>query len=245
VAGSRPGGTGAEEPSADDLDTREGDVALDPVLEVVDANRHHIAGLIHDDLSQILTGVTLLADGLAYQLAEADRALAEEAGRVSELGRQAVVHTRRLIQALAPSPLGHRGLKHALEQLAADTERQYDDVRCRADLDDRAEPAHRGVAGVLYRVAQEAVLAAVRHRRATRIEIALKHTADTVRLDVADDGSPWSSDPTSPSGLTARLIAARAGAIGARIELAEGEDGRVVLSCILAAEGTAEGAEAD
>lgn len=233
MAGSRPGGTGAEKPPAGDLDVGKGAVASDPVLDVVDADRHHIAGLIHDDLSQILTGVTLLADGLAYQLAEADRALAEEAGRVSELGRQAVVHTRRLIQALAPSPLGHRGLRHALEQLAADTEGQNDDVRCRADLDDGAEPADRGVAGVLYRVAQEATMAAVRHRHATRIELALKRTADTVRLDVADDGSPWSSDPSSPSGLTARLIAARAGTIGAGLEVAERGDGRVVLSCIV------------
>jgi len=82
---------------------------------------------------------------------------------------------------------------------------------------DPIEQLPQSIEEELLRIGQEAITNAARHARATRIQVDLRQHADSVRLDVRDDGcgfdvdAMWSST-TGHYGLTGmRERAARAG----------------------------------
>jgi signal transduction histidine kinase len=172
--------------------------------------RARIARELHDNVSQELFSVRLLASGLQRALppgSELHPQLESMAASADEASRQ----MRALLLHLRPPEHPDASLPAALRQLAqAYASRLSIDVQTTVDEETLAPPQEEA----LIRIAQEAVANATRHARARTISIELR--AGT--LTVTDDGAGFdTAAPTAGLGLT--LMRERAAEIGATLDI--------------------------
>ncbi|MCB9759829.1 MAG: sensor histidine kinase [Alphaproteobacteria bacterium] len=148
--------------------------------------RHDIARDLHDDLGQELTSLRLLV-GLGRQLQERGQGdevlneLDEQIGRVQQ-------SLRRVLVALKPRLLDEQGLVEALRVLVRELESRSG-LAIPFEARDVPEPLPAPVSTALFRIAQEALNNALRHARASRVDVRLIGTSAGVRLEIEDDGA--------------------------------------------------------
>ena len=153
-------------------------------LSAQEAERRRIAGGLHDEVGQLLTGVLLQLEAMTSGDAAERRRRMEE---TREAVRRAAEEVRRIAQELRPDLLEHLGLTSALTELS----RQFTQAsgvaverRFAADvppLSDEAELA-------IYRVTQESLTNIARHAEASRVELSLEPGSGSAILRIADDG---------------------------------------------------------
>jgi len=123
--------------------------------------------------------------------ARAAKALVAEARETSV---RALNELRDLIRGICPPVLADRGLGHAVRALALDTPLPTElDI----DLPGRLSAP---VESACYFAIAEALANAVKHSGARRVQIRVKHAANTLRIEVADDGV-GGADPARGTGL--------------------------------------------
>ena len=164
---------------------------------VVD-ERQRMAGEIHDTLAQGLTGIISqleAADHTRDDPGEWSRHLAQ----ARSLARSSLTEARRSVRALRPEQLEDASLPAALGELAR-TWSERSGVT--AHLDTTGTPVRAGpdVEAALFRTAQEALSNVAKHAQASRVQLTLSYTGDTLLLDVADDGSGFDPAQIRPAG---------------------------------------------
>jgi signal transduction histidine kinase len=192
--------------------------AAQALADAAEHERKQIAQDLHDGLGAHLVGVALVAHSLPPSTARDD---------LDRLLREAIDHAREIARGLHSPTLELEGLGSALRELARRTE-QVAKLTCRVELTGVVEPP-RAVAVHLHRIAGEAVLNAVKHARATSIDISLRGTSH-IELEIRDDGIGIAE--RGASGLGLELMANRAEALGATFAIEPGNPGTVVR-CVL------------
>jgi signal transduction histidine kinase len=149
------------------------------------AERNRIGREIHDGLAQAFTGI-LMQLGAAEEEAEGS-SLATVHRRIRDIAREGLTEARRSVLALRPDEQPRPGgLEVALRQLA---ERSTAPGRIASTFHGGGAtglpPEHEHA---LLRIAQEAVINAVRHAQPRNIEIHLTSEEGAVLLCVRDDG---------------------------------------------------------
>jgi two-component system, NarL family, sensor histidine kinase UhpB len=192
-------------------------------LRAQEAERARIAGGLHDEVGQVLTGVLLQLDALAATRDGERRGAVEE---TKQAVRRALEEVRRIGRELRPEMLEQLGLVSALTELSRTFAAQSGLVieRSFADglppLSDEAELA-------VYRVAQESLTNVARHADASRVELALEPGPRSVVLRVVDDGHglPEGGPPNGHGGL--RGMRERALLVGGALAVKLGRGGGV------------------
>jgi two-component system NarL family sensor kinase len=167
--------------------------------------RYRLAREIHDTLGQGLAAILLRlesVDALLESGAGPER-VRQAVGQTLQMARTSLEEARRSVLDLRAAPLEGRSLAEALAALAEGaSERGGPRVSFEATGGGRPLPVR--VEASLYRIAQEAVINAVRHADAGRVEVRLVATPDRVRLTVEDDGRGFdpSQVPKGHYGLT-------------------------------------------
>ncbi len=186
------------------------------------AERERLARDIHDTLAQGFASVLLLLEAAQAALPGAPSAAEQHLGRARDTARENLAEARSLVAALGPPDLAGTSLPGALRRMV---ERVGSDAGPRTELlitgSPRRLPTEHEVA--LLRMAQESLTNVRRHAGATRVEVALVYTVDSVSLRISDDGKGF--DPTQPlQGYGLAGIRARAQGIGgaATVEAAPG-----------------------
>jgi two-component system, NarL family, sensor histidine kinase UhpB len=144
-------------------------------LRAQEAERARIAGGLHDEVGQVLTGVLLQLEGEGRN---------EE---TSAAVRQALEEVRRIGRELRPELLDQLGLVSALTELSRKFANQSG-LRIERRFADDLPPLSEEAELAVYRVAQESLTNVARHAAATRVELALESGAGSVVLRVVDDG---------------------------------------------------------
>ena len=132
--------------------------------------------------------------------------------------RKFTERTAQLSYSLAPVLMGHRGLKQALRRLADDTDR-IDGVTCRffdkcnASIEDGDTATH------LFRIAQEAVNNALRHSKASVIDIICSDHEGNLYLTIEDNGDGLPDDYKRGYGI--KIMQYRSRILGASLEVGE------------------------
>ncbi|HMB95191.1 MAG TPA: sensor histidine kinase [Tepidisphaeraceae bacterium] len=158
------------------------------ILDISDAERRRIGQDLHDGLGQHLTGVAFLSKALQQRLASRALPEAADANKIVMLVSESIGQTRALAKGLSPIGLEEGGLSVALSQLAASTSSVFG-IECSCQFNDGIEVMDFASGTHLYRIAQEAINNAIRHGKATQIEIALESYDHQLRLTVQDNGS--------------------------------------------------------
>jgi signal transduction histidine kinase len=162
--------------------------ALAARLETIrEEERTRIARELHDELGQTLTALKLDLAWLQHRLSRSNGELVDRCdgllGRLDEV----MVSVRRIVTELRPSVLDQLGLADAIEWQAQDFAQR---TGLALDLDiktGRAAPPD-AMASAVFRMLQEALTNVAKHANATRVRVALRIGADSLRLEVRDDG---------------------------------------------------------
>ncbi len=185
--------------------------------------RMQIAAFLHDDLAQHLFRLSIQLDVAQRHLAagrleEADRTLNE----LKETKNRTSDRIRALIRDLHRSPLGPAGLGDAIRSFVAETARDAD-VLIETDIEEIDLPAP--IALLLYHIAREGVMNALKHAKARSIRIAVKPVDGEVELVLSDDGvgfDPEAPPPEGHYGLTMMRERARVAGGSIRVDSAPG-----------------------
>jgi signal transduction histidine kinase len=199
-------------------------------LTVVE-ERNRVARELHDSVTQNLFGVVLAAEAAATLMDRDSAAARVQLDRVRELARAGMEELRSLIYELRPAALADEGLAATLRKHVGVLRRVYpQEIALKVAGGSRpGSPAD----GDVFRIAQEALHNALRHARATRIDVALDARDGRVALTVADDGIGF--DPAAAEvrgrrlGLTSMEERARALGGTLRVESTPGAGTRVRL----------------
>jgi PAS domain S-box-containing protein len=206
------------------------------LVTVREEERQRLSFRIHDEICQELTGIT-------FMLAAASRRLAADGGSsVLELDRantqlaHVIDHLRSVARGLHPVVLRDLGLAESLRMLA----QTLSSPRLTVDVDvpDDLPVLSPDVALGIYRIAQEAVLNAVRHADTHAVRVGIRDEPTGIRLLVADDGRGFDTRATASRSLGLLGMEQRALAVGGTLEIdsAPGRGTRVVFTCPLGAE---------
>lgn len=161
-------------------------------LSVVE-ERHRLARDLHDAVSQKLFSLRLTASAAAALLdKDPDRARAELL-RVQDLASEALGELRSVIWELRPADLGEDGLVAVLKQHVKVLDRIHEpEVEWRTTCVPHLEGER---AGVVVRVAQEALHNALRHADPKHVTVTLScRDGGGALLDVTDDGRGFHVD---------------------------------------------------
>lgn len=136
---------------------------------------------LHDGLAPSLASVRLQLKALQRSLPDAD-VRRETVTELIDGLQQASADLRRLVYGLRPPLLDEAGLSGALEQQFAG----ITEPRVRVHVSDGELPAAVEVA--VLRIAAEAVMNAVKHARASTIEVTVEPSQREVHVSIVDDG---------------------------------------------------------
>jgi signal transduction histidine kinase len=162
----------------------------------VQAERHRLAGEIHDTLAQGFTSIVTL-----LQAGQASLDAASPARRHLDLAlltaRENLAEARTLVTALTPATLEAGTLGDTVRRVTSATGAQAG-IEADAEVTGTARRLPTGTEVVLLRVCQEALANVRKHADARQVRVRLCYAGATVRLTVTDDGKGF--DPGGATG---------------------------------------------
>ncbi len=195
-------------------------------LRVSEREQNRIGQDLHDDLCQVLAGVSCL-----MRVAES-RIIAkapEEAANFKELNQQiidAMHRTRALTHGLFPGKIQIADIRGALLDLTTQLKTRFP-VEVVNQFSGRF-PKHSSAQIIqIYRIAQESITNAIKHGSATRVIVKLEALADQMELTVTDNGTGLGKTDTSTGGIGLHIMHYRAGILGGEISIANNRTGGV------------------
>ena len=179
--------------------------------------RQHLARELHDTLSQNLYGVALGAH-TALTLLDTDKTKVVEAVEyILALADSGLTELRALIFDLRPESLAMEGLVTALAKQSAAMQTRYG-IEMRADL--CAEPdVPLEIKEAIYRIAQEALHNAVKHAQASRLDLRLYRSSQSIVLEISDNGMGFDPSIAFPGHLGLRSMHERATRLGGTLAI--------------------------
>ena len=194
--------------------------------------RNRIGREIHDGLAQMLTGVKLLMEHLEKRLQDEGSQYVREAAQATELIKHTIGQARELVRGLSPIPEGAT-LFQGLDLLATHSAK-YLGVRCQTSFSGVSRRLGEAALAHLYRIAQEAITNAVRHGKATSIDLSCRLDDSELVLRVADNGSGFVDPEAHGEGLGLKIMRYRARAIGGDIAITRRAAGGTLVTCTCA-----------
>ena len=161
------------------------------IVEASTNEQRRIAQDLHDGLCQELVGIALGADTIARRIAGTSRSQADAVDRLAASVREVTMQARQLSHGLNPVNLSAGGLVNALQSLAERISHSLK-LDCKLIWDGVAEVHDDSSATQLYRIAQESINNAIRHGKASRIDIRLSVEGNTLKLSILDNGIGFS-----------------------------------------------------
>jgi signal transduction histidine kinase/ligand-binding sensor domain-containing protein len=161
--------------------------ALKAEYEATLAERARIAQDLHDTLLQGFAGVTLQLKTAELALPEEPDVAAETILRVQRLARESLREARERVWDLRDADIQVDDLPAALERVARE---RAAGTRIEVSMETAGARRRltRAVEDAAFRIGREALVNAVRHADAHRIDIRVEFGPDRLRLEVRDDG---------------------------------------------------------
>ena len=164
------------------------------------AERDRLRRDLHDGLGPSLTGMSLGLEAV-HDLLPPDNPSAEDVVvRLREEMRSTIGELRPILAGLQPGVLEERGLAEALRHRAR-TAAHAGGLAVAVTMPESLPPLAGELEVAAYRIADEALTNIVRHAQAQHATLTVT-IADSVRLEICDDGRGPPSMPTNGVGLS-------------------------------------------
>jgi two-component system, NarL family, sensor kinase len=190
--------------------------------------RRRIRRDLHDELGPTLAAVAIEIERAALEL-ETDPQVASArldalAGRV----RGTVQSVRALVEGLRPPALDDLGLGGAVRELVRSLGRGP--VEFAVTIDNDLGSLSAAVELAAYRIAGEALTNVLRHAGASRCQVSLRRTSDSLVVLVEDDGRGLGG---RRAGMGRRSMVERAAELGGTLEVVDRERGGTRVTAVL------------
>jgi signal transduction histidine kinase len=160
--------------------------------------RAQIAAYLHDDLAQTLFQLTLRLEMAKKRLGNQDfEAVSKDLDDISAIKEKTSNMVRSLVRDLHRSPIGRTGLADAIQSFADESSRDSP-VQVAVDVVEVTLPP--AIQLLIYQIAREAMMNAMKHAEPQNIMISLRETAGGVELQVRDDGKGFDTTQPAPEG---------------------------------------------
>lgn len=185
-----------------------------------------LAQMLHDQLGQTLAAIRMAHETIvALQKEKASSPVARLQTQMGTLIGQAVRQVRQVLTDLHPPLLEEQGLSAALDNELRNRSQIYPKIDISIHVEPQAAqtrwPAEVEYAG--FMVAREAVENALRHSGASSVSVRLTGSAQSLLLEIADNGSGLVTDASHPAGhLGMRDMRERAHGVGAMVTVDSG-----------------------
>ena len=171
-------------------------------FDAVAAERNRLAREIHDTLAQSFVAVSVRLEVMSQMLRVPDgiEPCREQLNQTRTLVREGLEEARRSIWDLRSEGPEAQALPARLARLVRETTSQGTDTRLENTGVYRV--LRKSTEDELYRIAQEALMNAIRHAEASTIWLRLSYALDRVSLEVADKGVGFdiAAAPATESG---------------------------------------------
>ena len=196
--------------------------------------RRRLAGVLHDDLQQLLVGAKIHLD-LATGRLGSDERVDGLLQQVASLLDESVTKSRNLSHELSPPTLGQGGLVSALNWLKRQMRSQQAlEVELEAEPD--CEPSSEAIRIFLYNAAREMLLNVAKHAQVREASVRLRRVGAQIELIVSDAGKGFDPEqlelPHETAGMGLFSIRERSALIGGKMTAhsAPGWGSRFVLT---------------
>jgi DNA-binding LacI/PurR family transcriptional regulator/signal transduction histidine kinase len=173
---------------------------------------------IHDGLSQKLAALSMLASALESRLSERSLPEASAAHKLVHFLNEAISDAQEIARGLYPAELEKNGLISAVQELV-DSVRRYGEIDIGLKVKGKPDREDQPTALQIYRIIQEALGNALKHSRATRIDIVMECNGDSIRVDIFDNGVGIPHNLLNVKGMGLRIMMYRAKTIDAGLEI--------------------------
>lgn len=158
----------------------------------------NISREIHDELGQILTGLTMDISWVEKQINSFDEKFVKKVKTMSDRLKELTSAVHRIAVRLRPAAIDDLGLAASIEGLVDQFREQNKALMvCTIEPDDIVAPPDLSIA--VYRIVQEGLNNAIRHSGAAEIDVFLRQTNDMIYVDVKDDGVGIDNRPKDPA----------------------------------------------
>ena len=208
---------------------------LGRLIAAHEEERRYIAREIHDELGQLLTGLSLNLKLCQQAMPDDPGEAADHLARANALIGETIDQSHRLIADLRPPVLDDFGLIPALQE-ELDQRLTPAGIAAGLDADGDAAGLPPEIATAAFRIAQEAITNVICHASARQVCVQVQRTATALVMTIEDDGIglPDEALDCASGGRQAFGILGmqeRAEALGGRLEVTRREPGgtRVAL----------------
>ena len=158
------------------------------LVDLLEKERHEIGSSLHDQIGQILTGVSMHLEELKQHGTDDASALTDRVGQIQALVRKAMKQAKRISHGLRSEVLERFGLVASIRHLINELEEQCD-LKVYLFVKDIPKGFQGGKKGLaIFRLVQEGLNNIVKHAGATEVFINLAKRDGTVFLSIEDDG---------------------------------------------------------
>jgi PAS domain S-box-containing protein len=202
------------------------------LVQAEEDERARVAGGIHDDSIQVMSGLNVRIDALLRWVSNPK--LERELGGIKETLGIAIQRLRSLAFDLLPLSLDRDGIAVAIQGILVDFAEQSG---VDAQLDDRLqqEPSF-GLRTVAYRIVKEALLNIRKHAHALHVVMAIEPSDDGFLVTIKDDGVGFDLSSVERSGaghVGLRVMSERAKLAGGWCRVTSGVEIGTTVECWL------------
>ena len=182
-------------------------------------DRSRIGRELHDTVLQALYAIGLTLEQTPGLRRGASQVGLRTRDQAADQLQKLIREIRRMILSVESDSMDPFRLVHELQVLAKTFER-VSELRIRVEVDSAAEEILTSEeARELVTITREALNNSVRHARATRIVIALRHIGSRVRLSIRDNGSGFVVEHEQAKGIGFAQMEERVRKIDGRLEI--------------------------
>ncbi|OHB63241.1 MAG: hypothetical protein A2Y76_09745 [Planctomycetes bacterium RBG_13_60_9] len=154
--------------------------------EAEDRERKRLAGILHDDLQQLLAAAKFHVGILNGRLKD-DAKSHESATQINDLLNEAIDQSRSLSHELSSPALSHSDLCQVFAWLARQMQTKHG-LTVHLDVCDRIELASEPLRVLLYKTVQELLFNVIKHAGVREATLRLRRRRDRICLSVSDKG---------------------------------------------------------
>ena len=196
------------------------------MMNMLEEERLRISREIHDDLGQLLTGVTF--ELTAVRSAIADQPSGARLDHATDAIQGALAIVRRIAADLRPPLLDAFGLSAAVQMEVAGFQERTG-IECNLSLPGDDLRTAGEVSMVVYRILQEALTNVARHAGARNVDVRLRERDNTLYMEVRDDGRGLDPPRMRAGTLGLTGMRERAGSVSGELRIEAGRPGGTVV----------------
>lgn len=197
--------------------------------EAQERERRRTAEALHDQVGSMPYAVATALEGIASAAPNAEaRQMAEGAASTA---RAAVLELSRIARGPHPIVLERHGLTAAVMDHVSQVARASA-PQVFVEVEDADADVDAHIKLVAFRVVQEGIANALKHARATKVDVRIRRLDEQIVVTVGDDGVGLSDDRFA-AGLGLVGLRGRAEGVGGSCEVSRGASGETILTVTL------------